>query len=122
MITRGRDSSERVEQITTFTGQAFRLPKAATPVLTFRSDYVNLLPDTAWVFDESTTVLHINGWSQGAYRPFGKGRVVVFGEAAMFTAQLAGPQHFKMGMNNEVAPENYRLLLNIIHWLDGKLD
>ena len=53
---------------------------------------------------------------------FGKGRVVAFGEAAMFSAQLAGSEKRKMGMNNPIAAENYRLLLNIIHWLDGKID
>jgi hypothetical protein len=37
----------------------------------------------------------------------------------MFTAQLAGPLKYKIGMNSELAPENYQLLLNIIHWLDG---
>ena len=40
----------------------------------------------------------------------------------MFTAQLAGPQKRKGGMNSELAPENHQLLLNIIHWLDGKLE
>ena len=121
-ITRGRDQSEQVDRIASFTGQAFQLPKDATPILTFRSDYVNLLPDTAWVFDESTSVVNVNGWHQGAYKKFKKGRVVAFGEAAMFTAQLAGPQQIKAGMNSEFAPQNYLLLLNIIHWLDGKLD
>jgi hypothetical protein len=49
-----------------------------------------------------------------------KGRVVMSGEAAMFTAQLAGPQQFPAGMNAPYARNNYRLLLNIIHWLDGR--
>ena len=40
----------------------------------------------------------------------------------MFTAPLGGPEKIKFGMNNEVAPENYQLLLNIIHWMDGKLE
>jgi hypothetical protein len=122
LITQGRDTSESVEHIASFTGQAFRLPGDATPILTFRKNFVNLLPDTAWVFDASTRVVNVKGWSQGAFKIFGKGRVVVFGEAAMFTAQLAGPQKIKAGMNSDVAPENYQLLLNIIHWLDGKLD
>jgi hypothetical protein len=51
----------------------------------------------------------------------GAGRVVVFGEAAMFSAQLAGPEKIPMGMNQESATQNPQLLLNIIHWLDGKL-
>jgi len=59
---------------------------------------------------------------QGAFRTYGKGKVVAFGEAAMFTAQLAGPNQIRMGMNNDAAPENYQLLMNIVHWLDGKLE
>jgi hypothetical protein len=46
----------------------------------------------------------------------------MFGEAAMFTAQLAGASKAKVGMNSEYAEENYKLLLNIIHWLDGKIE
>ena len=32
-------------------------------------------------------------------------------------------RHMKeqVGMNSEYADENYKLLLNIIHWLDGKV-
>jgi hypothetical protein len=47
----------------------------------------------------------------------GKGRVAVFGEAAMFSAQLAGPQKMPIGMNSPDATQNYQLLLNVIHWL-----
>ena len=120
IITKGKEKS--VQQIASFTGQAFKIPEDATGILTFSKGYINMLPDTAWVFDDKTTRMNAEGWWQGAYKKFGKGRVVVFGEAAMFSAQLAGPQRMKMGMNNETAPENFQLLLNIIHWLDGKLD
>jgi hypothetical protein len=60
--------------------------------------------------------------SQGAYKSNGKGKVAVFGEAAMFTAQLAGPEQRRIGMNSDLAPQNYKLVLNVIHWLDGKLE
>jgi uncharacterized protein (DUF2249 family) len=122
IITRGRDATESVEQIATFTGQALKIPNDATPVLIFDEKYLNVLPDTAWVFDDETTRYSVKGWSQGAYKKIGKGRIVVFGEAAMFSAQIVGLEKFKMGMNNKVAPENHQLLLNIIHWLDGMLD
>jgi len=122
ILTNGRDESEHVDRIASFTGQAFSIPGQATTVLSFGPNFVNLLPDTAWVFDQTTIIYGLEGWSQGAYRTFGKGKVVAFGEAAMFTAQLAGPNNMRMGMNNEVAPENYQLLLNIIHWLDGLLE
>lgn len=121
-ITKGRNAAESVTQIATFTGQAFKIPNAAIPILTFGKSFVNMLPEKAWVFNETTTRHSVEGWSQGAYRKFGKGKIVVFGEAAMFSAQLAGAQKRKMGMNNKVAPENYKLLLNIIHWLDGVLE
>lgn len=121
-ITKGRNSTEKVKQIATFTGQAFKIPNDATPILIFDKNYVNMLPDTAWIFNKKTPQYSVEGWYQGACKKFGKGRIVAFGEAAMFSAQLAGPNKIKAGMNNEIAPENYKLLLNIIHWLDGKLD
>jgi hypothetical protein len=122
IITKGRDSTENIRQIATFTGQGFKIPGNATPILVFDEHYENILPDTAWVFDEETTRFSIPGWSQGAFKEYGRGRVVLFGEAAMFSAQLAGPEKIKAGMNTEIAAENYKLLLNIIHWLDGILN
>ena len=119
IITNGRDASERVDTVVTFTGQAFTIPDDASSILRFDDKYVMLLPDTAWVFDKNTTMINIEGWSQAAFKEYGKGRVVVAGEAAMFTAQLAGPQKYRAGMNSPEAKENYQLLLNIIHWLDG---
>jgi hypothetical protein len=122
IITTGRDSTESVDQIVTFTGQGFKIPADATPVLILNKNFVNMLPDTAWVFKKETPKFNIGGWSQGACKKYGKGKVAVFGEAAMFTAQLAGPGKIKVGMNSEMATRNYKLLLNIIHWLDGKLE
>lgn len=117
-ITRGRKADERVNEVATFTGQAFKTPADAESILTFSDDHTNLLPDTAWRFNDNTKRQGVKGWSQGAYKKFGKGRVVVFGEAAMFSAQLAGPNKRLMGMNSPDAAENHQLLLNIIHWLD----
>lgn len=123
VITKGRNKYESVTQVATFTGQAFKIiGKDAVPVIIFNKDYVNFLPDTAWVFDKKTVKYNIGGWLQGAYTTYGKGKVVAFGEAAMFTAQIAGPDKRKVGMNSPDAPQNHQLLLNIIHWLDGKLN
>ena len=79
------------------------------------------MPDTAWVFHSRTPMKNIKGWAQGAYKKHEKGRVVVFGEASMFSAQIGQPGNRKMGMNKDDAPDNYKLLLNSIHWLDGIL-
>lgn len=119
-ITDGRNSSESVNKAVTFTGQAFKTPADATTILRFNEKYLLMESDTAWVFNSKTRYTPIKDWSQGAYMKYGKGRLVFFGEAAMFTAQLAGPSQTRVGMNSDYAEENYKLLLNIIHWLDGK--
>lgn len=122
VITKGRERAEVINEVATFTGQAFRIPKEATSVLRFGGDHTNLLPDTAWRFNDNTKKQSVEGWSQLAYMKVAKGRFVVSGEAAMFSAQLAGPEKRKMGMNSPLATQNHKLLLNIIHWLDGLID
>jgi hypothetical protein len=121
-ITNGRSDEELVNKIVSFTGQGFRIPDKATSIIKFNNKYTLLESDTAWIFDSSTKKTSINGWSQGAFMEYGKGRLVMFGEAAMFSAQLAGPTKARAGMNADYAEENYKLLLNIIHWLDGRFD
>jgi hypothetical protein len=121
-VTNGRDARETVNKVVTFTGQAFKAPAEAITILKFDERYLLLESDTAWVFNSKTRYTPIKDWSQGAYMKYGKGRLVMFGEAAMFTAQLAGPSKARVGMNSENAEENYKLLLNLIHWLDGRLE
>jgi hypothetical protein len=121
-ITNGRNTNETVNKVVTFTGQAMRIPAEATSILNFGKKYLLFETDTAWVFDSRTKHTPIKDWSQGAYMKYGKGRVVMFGEAAMFSAQLAGQNQRKVGMNSDYAGENYKLLLNIIHWLDMKVE
>jgi hypothetical protein len=61
------------------------------------------------------------GCSQGLAFEYGKGRVVVMGEAAMLSAQLAGPDRAPMGMNVP-GLDNRQLALNIVRWLAGVLN
>ena len=56
------------------------------------------------------------GRAQGVALKFGKGRVVVMGEAGMLSAQLAGPNKTAFGMNRP-GIDNRQLALNIMHWL-----
>lgn len=121
-LTKGRNSSENVNQIATFIGQGFKIPEDATPILVFDENYENSFPEKAWVFNKKTPKTNAKGLVQGAYKKYGKGRIAVFGEAAMFTAQLVGTDAQQAGMNSPKAPDNYKLLLNTIHWLDGKFD
>ncbi|MEP7001696.1 MAG: DUF4350 domain-containing protein [bacterium] len=120
-IVRGRDTSERVESVRTFTGQAFRGDSNVRPLLTLAAGTVLMLPVEAWKFSEATPHMPADGMLQGAALAFGRGRVAVFGEAAMFSAQVSGAARRPMGMNAPSARDNPQFLLNIMHWLAGLL-
>jgi len=120
-ILKGREKNENVDSVTSFTGSAFQLGKDAKPLMVFSENYVSLNPQVAWQFNETTERKEIKGWYQGATLKSGKGRVAVFGEAAMFSAQLGGPNKNPMGMNSPLAKQNAQFLLNVMHWLSGLL-
>jgi hypothetical protein len=120
-ITNGRNPREKIESIQMFTGSAFLAPREATVITSLDQKYTIELPSVAWEFSETSPKISGMYFVNGAMLQYGKGRVVVFGEAAMFTAQLQGPDKRKMGMSLPSAKQNPQLLLNIIHWLDGKL-
>ena len=122
-ITRGRSDAERVDTVVSFTGQAFRAAPGTslTPLLTLGPAMVLLLPEEAWQFSKRTPRVPAAGYLQGAVLQHGRGRVAVFGEAAMFSAQLGGPQQKPMGMNHPDARQNGQFLLNVVHWLSGLL-
>lgn len=120
-ITNGRNRDERIDFVATFTGQAFQSDDKAAGLLFFREHSISLMPKTAWQFEQDTERVLIGGWFQGVAKEFDKGRVAIFGEAAMFTAQRQGAQGRPMGMNTEVAAQNPQFLLNVMHWLSGLL-
>lgn len=115
--TEGGDAT-RITQLRSFTGQAFRWEAPdVMPVLVLPQDYESLEPRVAWEFTRETPVRDVGGWLQGATRQVGAGRVALFGEAAMFTAQLAGPRQTPMGMNAPLAEQNAQFVLNTLAWL-----
>ena len=125
-ITNGRNKSEQVDSIRIFGGSAFIPPPGATIISKLDGGYNVYLPTkaeklSATRIDDNTAVLSGIGLANGAFIKYGRGRIVVFGEAALFSAQLQGNEKRKMGMNNPEAKQNPQFLLNIIHWLDRKL-
>jgi hypothetical protein len=116
-ITRGRSRAERIDSVTTFTGQAFRLVGPGAPLFTLARNTILLLPNVAWVFTDSTARIRADGLLQGAAIEFGRGRVVMLGEAAMMSAQLGGPNRTPMGMNVPGANQNAQFALNVVRWL-----
>lgn len=115
-IVRGRSARERITQMRSFTGQAFRAP-GAQPLMVLPAGFISLHPAKAWAFDAATRRVDVGGWLQGAVKDVGKGRAAFFGEAAMFSAQLAGAQRAPMGMNAPGAEQNAQFALNLMHWL-----
>ena len=119
-ITNGRNSAERIDQVTTFAGSAFQA-SGAQSLLTFKGEAVSWLPTSVGKLVSGTPSISVKGWQQGAVLTLGRGRVALFGEAAMFTAQRVGPNQEAMGMNARNAPQNQQFLLNVMHWLTGSL-
>ena len=122
---RGRNDREAVRAIMAFTGQSLSIPEGATALMKLGNDAVEVatreeLRDFASGKQAGKSVA---GRAQGIAMAFGKGRVAMFGEAAMFSAQLAGSgaQASKMGMN-AAGNDDRQFALNVMHWLAGALD
>ena len=120
-ITRGRRKSERVDHVRTFTGTAFRALVPVSPILVLAPGAVMLMPSVPWQFTSATPRFPGDAMLQGAVLRHGRGRVAVFGEAAMFSAQVTGAQRRPMGMNADTADQNEQFLINVTHWLAGLL-
>jgi hypothetical protein len=122
-ILAGRDSSERVLRVVAFTGQSLSGPPGAVSLLTLSARAEDLLTgygprNLERVPREQRQTAA--GRSMGLAFTLGEGRVVVLGEAAMLSAQLAGRRRVPMGMN---APGNddRQFALNVVRWLGGAL-
>jgi Domain of unknown function (DUF4350) len=104
LITKG------IDEVATFVGTSFQVEDGGQPLLVFG-------PAVYLWQENSPTPRSLKGHLQGAVLLSGKGRVAVFGEAAMFSAQLTGLDRHAMGMNAPIAKQNSQFLLNLMHWL-----
>ena len=123
-IVRGRGDSEQVEAVVSFTGQAFRTLGDVIPLLLVPGETDSSCPSRPGSSPTRPRGCRPRGCLQGAVLEHGQGRVAVFGEAAMFTAQVTmrGDETLRrMGMNSEGAEQNAQFALNVMHWLSGLL-
>jgi hypothetical protein len=119
-VTDGLGPEERIDSVMSFTGQAFRVDPPLETVLRVPEGTKVLMPEEAWVFTPETPVRDGEGLAQGAVGEWGQGRVAFWGEAAMFTAQVSGPERRPMGMNLPEAGQNAQLFLNLVRWLTAR--
>jgi hypothetical protein len=126
----GRSPSESIKRIVAFSGQSLSLPAGATALLKFGASAREASTSTqleAALNGEASEVRTANGLAQAVVMKVGRGKLAVFGEAAMFTAQVVrfenGGQleEIKMGMNVP-GNDDRQFALNILHWLSGLLD
>jgi hypothetical protein len=121
-ITRGRSEQENVTSVQTFTGSAFQAPPGARALITLPAGYA--VHDCGLPCPPNVATMDAKGLLQGAVLKSGKGRIAVFGEAAMFSAQtISAPDRplFRFGFNGPTARENKQFTLNLMHWLSGIL-
>jgi hypothetical protein len=122
-IVRGRDVTERIDAVGTFTGAAFKASREWSPLLVFGKEAVawvalgvNLrdVPISEW------PRFSVAGWFHAGARRLGEGRVVLLGELSMCTA-LLDPKRQPIGMNHPQAAGNGQFCLNSVRWLSGIL-
>ena len=124
-IARGRAPAERVDSVMTFTGQAVQITPPWEPLLVFGPEArANIALDQ--IFQGGTRdqrpEFTIGGWTHAAARGWDTGRIVFLGEAAMCSAQLAGPARGAMGMNHPAAAQNPQFCLGTVRWLTRVID
>jgi hypothetical protein len=134
-ILRGRNPSEAVTTIRSFTGQSLGAPEGAAVLMklgeTAREastpDELNAEDAAARGEDGArfgTHSFHVGGRAQGLAMRFGRGKVVALGEAAMLSAQIVrypDGRELRFGMNVE-GNDNRQFALNVVRWLSGLLD
>lgn len=111
-ITKGKKKEERISKVIAFTGQSLKGPADSVAFMK--------LAESAQDVMQGETPVSAAGRAQGIALKFGKGRVIVMGEAGMLTAQVTGAQRSPFGMNIP-GIDNRQLVLNMLHWLTKKL-
>ncbi|MDM9385397.1 hypothetical protein QUB80_32605 [Chlorogloeopsis sp. ULAP01] len=122
-ITQGRNPQERINRIMTFTGQSLSIPSEGQSLLRLSDSAIDLDERLRSAGDlRARQGVSAAQRAQGVALPFGQGRVVMLGEAAMISAQLMQSREgtVLMGMNHP-GIDNRQFALNMMHWLSRLL-
>jgi hypothetical protein len=127
-ITDGRSAQERINRVITYAGQSLKGPEGSAPILKLSDTAVDRVPELVDTDNpdgppqknvQFSDPVPAAGRTQGVAFRYGKGRVVVLGEAGVLSAQVTGDG--AMGMNDQRG-DNRQLTLNIMHWLSGLIE
>ena len=137
-IIEGRDQSERLTVVKSFTGQSLSGPADATVLLAMSAD-AREAPDLGALQairtrlragqDPAVVLAELSRPAlpaQGLALRFGAGRAVVLGEAGMLTAQIVrfpdqpDREPVRMGLNT-AGHDDQQFVLNLMHWLSRLL-
>jgi hypothetical protein len=111
-ILSGENPATAVRSVMTFTGQSLDGPAEAAVLLRLPASAIEYVPAESGLKPQPA------GKAQGLALDWGKGRVVVLGEAAMLTAQVDRGVPFGMNIPRN---DNRQFALNIMHWLSHRL-
>jgi hypothetical protein len=114
-VMRGRpDQQEDVSRVVTYTGQSLAASTGASPLLALSAKAREYPGPQASEMEARSAA----GKFLAVALEFGRGRVVVLGDAAVLTAQLArnGGEDLRYGINDSQT-DNQQFALNIVHWL-----
>ncbi len=119
-IVQGDSENTEIDRVITFTGQSLSYDSTWTSVLSLSNSAQNYYTraDSKILNPDPSTFFAVPGQSQLIARQYGEGRIVITGEAAMFTAQEVRIffKTMQAGFNYS-GYDNKKLVLNIIHWL-----
>lgn len=115
-VTGNARGFEEVSKVAAFFGSGFEADEVE-PILKAGSGNEIFFPAEPWRITETTLKKNAVGMLMGGVKKIGKGRIAVFSDASMFSAQIS-KGGAKMGMNHPEAPDNQKLLINTVRWLD----
>lgn len=131
-VIQGRSADEEIGSVRTFTGQSLGLPAGAAVLLLLSQSareaatQDDLKDEKAAAKDNSALQVGYGshstpagGRAQGVAMEYGKGRVVVLGEAGFLSAQMIrwpDGREMRFGMNVP-GNDNKQFALNVMHWL-----